>query len=376
MGVARAAEPLRLTSATSPPGEEVTAEQPVTPAGCGTFRVRWQTATGTLLGSDSGGDGTGTVAFRVPSSASPGDHLLVATCGTSGGGQESVVGTATLVVTALSTTTTAAAGTAAGSTAPRTTVVTSGPPTTRAAPATATTVPPPPPPAPAPQSISDCERQAQEAQAAALVYQPRQRMFVGQTYPILAALGLTPGDVASIAFPGPGATTVTTVQGTRCTVDAYLDGQDFEVTPGERRAQSFIGTRALIWEWQVRARHAGKDLRLTLHLQPRVVEASGGERPGPDRSTDAIITVEARPVPVLTRVSRVVAAVFSSDALRYLLLPASGAGFLTAGVLRRVRKRKRARPARAAKRRRPRKRHHPRPPVARRTQRRAVAAGQ
>jgi hypothetical protein len=151
-----------------------------------------------------------------------------------------------------------------------------------------------------PKNIDECEQQASDAEGQ-LVYEPERQMVVDRLYDVRAALSL--GDLPpDITFETP--TTSVAVTDIRCTVQAGLTGSDFEITPDEPREQSFIGRRELVWEWQVRPKRAGDDLKLILTLQAKVVQANPPRTEfGPEILNTSVIDVDAKPESLSERIT-------------------------------------------------------------------------
>ncbi len=270
---------LTLSPDSGPPGTTVVARQTID--GCGTYTLLWD---GTPIDSVDVADGEAQVAFTV--SAPTGDHDLTGTCGSG------TVGSAQFTVTEDS----------------------DGEPDITEPGATDAPV------VPVPETIVECEHEAGKADAR-LTYEPRRSMVVDRTYEVRAALSLEdlPPDVTF-----EGSTTVTVLSGVRCSVEAELTGPDFDVTPAEPIEQSFIGKRVLEWKWEVRPRRSGDDLELTLRIQADVVEG-GRTVPGPSNLSEAVIDVEATPVPFLQRVVDWLADVFGHPIVPVLIVPIVGA---------------------------------------------------
>lgn len=263
----------------------------------------------------SGGADPGQATFTVPDVA-PGDHTVSATC--EGGGS---AGSATFKVR--STTTTTSATVAPPSTGGEPPSPTAGEPpdTTDAGPpqtgGPGTTVPA------APETIQECEEEAAAAQSQ-LIYEPERRMVVGDNYEVQAALSLDalPPD---ITFETP--TTIVAVPDARCTVDARLTGSDFDITPDGPQPQSFLGTRVLVWEWQVSPERPGDDLELTLRLQSNVVE-NGRSVPGRTVLSETTIDVDAAPTSFLSRLTGWSRGVFGHPIVPVVVAPAVGAAYV------------------------------------------------
>jgi hypothetical protein len=287
-------------------GIAVTATFPDVDTVCTSSRVQ-RVDTGEAIGSSAGG--MGEVEFRIPDDAPPDANLdLEVTCGASTGSR---TGMATFFVTGTTTTT---------ATAPTTV---DGEPTTTVDRTTTTEGTGPTSPPAAPENLAECEEQAQEAQGR-LVYEPERRMVVDQSHDVRAVLSLDdlPPDVT---FETP--TTVVELD-VRCVIRAVLRGPDFTVTPDEPREQSFVGTRQLVWDWQVRPERAGEGLRLDLVFQAMVVdEDDDREVPGPELLHRAVIDVDATPVSPWRRIVDAVSGFFGNPAVQYLL-PAGGLGGL------------------------------------------------
>ena len=188
---------------------------------------------------------------------------------------------------------------------------TTGPPTTSVTPTT--TVPPP-------ETVEECEQQASEAEAR-LVYEPRRRMVVDETYQVQAALSLDdlPPDVT---FETP--TTIVGVPDARCKIAAHLTGPDFTIDPPDPQPQAFIGTRTLVWRWDVRPSEDG-DHELTLRLQAEVVEG-GRTVPGRTILSEAVIDVDAAPVSFWGRLTSSSRDIFGHPMVPVALVPLVGLG--------------------------------------------------
>ena len=347
-------------------GDGVKAEETV--AKCPVFVVRWK---GEVIGTDDGSDGRGTVYFRVPDS--PGTtQPVVASCKASAGGPERVVGQAMFEVldmnastsTTTSTTILSPTSTVPGTTTrpgspttslgrtpstrtPRTTVTsTSGAPTTTNRPTTTTPAirtttvgPSPTSTQPVPQDVTECERQAREAESR-LVYQPNRQMTLGIPYDVVVQVALDSSDVSVVTTPGPEPTTVVRLRSTRCTIEAELTGagSDFQVTPPGPLAQSFIASRVLTWRWQVSPLRTGAELKLVLRLQPTVIEDGKPPRPGSGEVHEALIRVAAQPQSLISKVGESANGLVANDLVKLLLIP-SGGGLLTLWAGHRYRRR-------------------------------------
>ena len=348
-------------------GDGVKAEETV--SRCAVFVVRWK---GDVIGTDDGSDGRGTVHFLVPDS--PGStQQVVASCRTSPGGSERVVGqasfdvlevNATTTTTLFPTTTTATPSTTVpGSTTrprspttsggptpstrtPPTSTVTSrapattGRPTTTAPASRPTTVGPSPSSTrPVPQDVAECERQARDAESR-LVYQPNRQMTVGIPYDVVVQVALDSSDVSVVTTPGPEPTTVVRLRSARCTIEAELTGagSDFQVTPPGPLAQSFIASRVLTWRWQVSPLRTGAELKLVLRLQPTVIEDGKPPRPGSGEVHEALIRVAAQPQSLIAKVGDRATGLVGNDLVKLLLIPSSG-GLLTLWAGHRYRRR-------------------------------------
>lgn len=340
-------------------GDGIQADEAVSK--CAVFVVRWK---GDVVATDDGRDGEGRVFFRVPDSPE-GTRTVVAACQASPGGAERVVGRAEFTVlgdgpvttttavgattTVVPTTTTrqpAAATTTAvtskGSAAtPATT--TSGPATTlvttaRAGTSTTTSLGPASSGA-APQDVADCEREARNADSR-LVYQPNRRMMLGGVYDVVVQIALDASDVPGVMIPGPEPTTIVRLRSTRCTIEAQLTAasSDFQVTPPNAVAQSFISSRVLTWRWQVVPLRAGPGLKLLLHLQPTVIEDGKVPRPGSDEAHEALIEVDAASPSLIARVGDKANGLVANDLVKVLLIPSSG-GLLSLWAAHRFRRR-------------------------------------
>lgn len=375
-GAARAADRLVLTPPHGVAGDVVVGQQEV--SGCPIFRLHWGDDAGPVLGQDDGRDGIGAVTFRVPA-GSTGAVSVVATCedpGSAVPGERTVAGAVFAVTGATTTTATVVAttvpGTSPPSTAggiagtttvasspttkasPPTTTKTSPPTTTKAAPTTAAGPVPTAAPSPTPTTgqaagagppadIAACERQAREARSQ-LVYQPSRRMTLADAAEVVVQLALSASDLPGVSIPGPDRTTIVPVRAARCTVEAQLTGVDFEITPAESRAQSFLDSRVLTWQWQVSPKRVGTGLRLVLRLQPTVVEDGKPPRPGSDDFHEALIQVDARPISLIAKVDRSVNGFVGNDLVKLFLLP-SGGGMLSLWAAQRYRRRSKERGA-------------------------------
>jgi hypothetical protein len=261
---------LTVTPGSGGPGTTVTVSQVVRPV-CGTFTVRFD---GVVMGEDDASDGRGEVKFQVPADASGREHTIEARCRRGGGGG----GSATFQLEGPTTTTTHEVPTTEEPGETTTTEGGSGIPTTTTTEGDA----------PIPQDIETCEAEAGRAQAEAR-YEAQRSMVLGRTYEVTAELSL--GDVQT--HPTfEGSTTVVTIEGVRCTVSATLTGGDFDITPRSDEAQSFVGTRALVWSWDVRPRRDGDELELALAFQATVVQ---GGRSVPGRVTLYEATIDVNP---------------------------------------------------------------------------------
>jgi hypothetical protein len=368
-GVASADAGLVLSPANGSVGDSVVGRQDV--RDCALFTLHWQDESGPVLGTDDGGDGVGSVTFRVPAGAS-GPHTVVATCRRlESPGGEGIVAEAAFDVTLAGPTSTVSTTLPQATTRPQATT----PPTTRppattppstaggvvgSAPASpsssravtttvgrpATTTAPsttvkPAAGGTAAQDIAECERQAREARSQ-LVYQPNQRMTVGGTYDVVVQLALTAADLPAVVVPGTARTTIVEVRTARCTVEAeLLGGTVFSISPPGPRAQSFVDSRVLTWHWQVSPRQIGPGLKLLLRLQPTVVEDGKPPRPGSDDFHEAVIQVDSQPVSLISRVDRDVNGFVGNNVVKLLLLPSSG-GLLTFWAGARFRRRTKA----------------------------------
>ncbi|HEX5947781.1 MAG TPA: hypothetical protein VFY82_15960 [Acidimicrobiales bacterium] len=188
---------------------------------------------------------------------------------------------------------------------------TAAPPSTSVTPTTS--VPPP-------ETVEECEQQASEAEAR-LVYEPRRRMVVDETYEVQAALSLDdlPPDVT---FETP--TTIVGVPDARCKVAAHLTGPDFTIDPPGPQPQAFIGTRTLVWRWDVRPSDDG-DHELTLRVQAEVVEG-GRTIPGRTILSEAVIDVDAAPVSFWGRLTGSSRDIFGHPMVPVALVPLVGLG--------------------------------------------------
>jgi hypothetical protein len=273
-GLAGGQPALPLSADSGPPGIAVTAAQEVDGAACETYTVFFD---GAPVGTpDDGSDGEGEVTFEVPD-VDPDDYPVVAEC--TAGEAEKIVGRASFTVLAGVPTTSA-------TTIKPTTTSVGGTTTTRDDLPTTTstgTIDPPP------TNIAECEAEAAEAEGR-LVYEPERTMVVGRTYEVAAALSLE--GLPPVTFDG--STTVVTLPDLRCTITAELTGSDFAITPKSSASQSFIDTRVLDWRWDVRPRHSGDDLSLTLRFQATVVEG-GQSVPGRSTLHASVIDVDAEP---------------------------------------------------------------------------------
>ena len=114
---------------------------------------------------------------------------------------------------------------------------------------------------------------------------------------------------------------------TRCTVEANLTGSDFDITPDEPQPQSFLGTRVLIWEWQVSPKHPGDDLELALRLQATAFE-NGRSVPGRLILSETTIDVNAAPVSFWSRLTDWSRGVFGHPIVPVLVVPAVGGAYV------------------------------------------------
>jgi hypothetical protein len=265
-------------------------------------------------GVDTTSGGPGVATFAVPDGAASGEQSVTATCeggAPAGTAQFTVIGETTTTEEPSDPTTTE---TTAGD-SPDTTQrgADGGPPATRP-PTTPTTA------LPVPESIDECEEQAAAAESK-LVYEPERQMTVGDTYEVRAALSLDdlPPDVT---FGSP--TTVVEVPDARCTIEAVLTGPDFDVSPDEPVAQSFVGTRVLVWEWEVSPTRPGQDRELTVRLQASVVEG-GRSVPGRTILSETVIDVDARPQSLWNRLSGWLRDLFGHPIVPVVVVPALGA---------------------------------------------------
>lgn len=360
---AAADSPLVLAPNTGIVGDVVRGDQAVTD--CQTYRLHWKEPGGTVLGTDNGSDGRGSVTFRVPDSAGT-TQTVVATCQAAAGAEERIVGGAPFAV--------AAAGSTSSSLTtvlpPTSRPVTSLPPTSRPA----TSLPPPsttqPGPAstatpstrptvttrsPAPaststvapstpttagrrQDVADCERQAAEARSQ-LVYQPARRMTVGGSYEVVVSLALDASDLPDVVIPGPDRTTVVQLRMAECTIEAELTGgTGFTVTPPGSSGQSFLRTRILTWHWQVSPTRTGPGMRLLLRLKPIIREDGRSPVPGTVAVHEAVIDVDAQPQSLVAKVDGHVNGFFDNPLAKFLLIP-GGSGIVTVWAARRLRRR-------------------------------------
>ena len=62
-----------------------------------------------------------------------------------------------------------------------------------------------------------------------------------------------------------------------CQVEARLEGPDFEISPEDWTARSFLRTNVITWRWQVKPETSGKALPLSLRLRAFVDVPNGGE---------------------------------------------------------------------------------------------------
>ncbi|HVF13884.1 MAG TPA: hypothetical protein VM942_04750 [Acidimicrobiales bacterium] len=333
---------LMLTSGGGPVGSTVTGSQGVTASGCRTYRLRWDTRTGAILGTDSDGDGTGQVTFTVPVSP-PGDHMVVATCAPMGSDVETVVGSAPFEVIVLAPTTTGPSSTSTVG-PPTTPGLPTVPPSTNPTGTTASSSSPsstaaPPVTAPATgavlRELQECERNALQAQAH-LVYQPERTMTVDKTYAVAAAVALDAASLGSVFIPGPEQTTIVPLARSRCIIQAQLTGAGFEISPPEPREQSFLEGPVLAWTWHVIPRQLGRQLELVLRLQAKILDDTT-TRPGRDIDHYAMIKVDALRKPLPTTLVDWTSDFFGNGLVQFLLLPSGGV--LTAWAIRHFRRR-------------------------------------
>ena len=125
-------------------------------------------------------------------------------------------------------------------------------------------------------------------------------MVVDRSYKVQAGLSLGPNS-PTITFE-TGTTTIV-LSDMRCTIQVGLSGPDFEIAPDEPTEQSFIGTRELLWDWQVRPTRIGDDLIVTLTVQAKVVRIRVAL--GPQIPNRFLISVEAVPESGLDRLSSI-----------------------------------------------------------------------
>jgi hypothetical protein len=252
------------------PGDTVTVSQEDLPDGCGTYTVLFGRE---AVGDDDASDGSGSVTFEVPDRPG-GDYAIKATCS-----DHDTIGSGTFTILPLAIPTTTTTGVPTTEEPGETTTTEpdiSGPTTTTEA------------DAPVPQNGEECEAQARQADAH-LAYEPERSMTVGRGYDVTAAVSLdeVPTDVTF-----EGTTTVVTIGGVRCTITAKLTGSDFDITQRSNEEQSFVGTRVLVWSWNVRPRHDGDDLELALTFQSKIFEG-GRSFLGPTTLHEAHIDVHA-----------------------------------------------------------------------------------
>lgn len=342
---ARGQEGLELRPATGRAGSVVEAAQHELPDWCTAYELRWGGLFGARLGRDDDlSEGSAALSFRVPATE-PGTYQVSGSCPLTAGAIP--VGQATFEVVPGSATSSTTATVPGPTVTPSTATTHPHPPTSRPLPAAA---PPPsttttsagdgyPAPAPDPETAEECEQQARQA-AAHLAYEPKRRMTVGETYDVETLLALSKDDLAGAEpLPSSSPTTVVLIEGVRCTVVAELTGSTFDVTPDEPRAQSFIGTRVLTWQWQVTPRRTGPGHKLLLRLQSEIHELDGSVRDGPAFFHKAVINVTTEPASVPNRVGRWINGVVGNEVVRYLLLP-GGSGVLATLAWRTINRRR------------------------------------
>jgi hypothetical protein len=310
-GLAGAQSGLDLSPSEGEPGTTVAATQTVSEdERCTIGSV---TFGGNPVDFSSGGPGE--AAFTVPNvAADPLGYSVSVTCE-----DGSPAGSAMFTVRSGSTTSTTVAGVTTTTGQPPTSGTTDTTAPDGAPPSTGpnSTVPAPP------RTIAECEKQAAVAESR-LAYEPERQMVVGDTYKVQAALSLDalPPDVT---FETP--TTILVLPDTRCTVEANLTGSDFDITPDEPQPQSFLGTRVLIWEWQVSPKHPGADLELALRLQATAFE-KGRSVPGRTILSETTIDVDAAPISFWTRLTDWSRGVFGHPIVPALVVPAVGGSYV------------------------------------------------
>lgn len=269
-------------------------------------------------GVDTSSGDPGVATFVVPESAPWGDQTVTATCeggAPAGSARFTVIGETTTTEEPSEPSTTETTEADSPDTTDR--GAGGGPTPDTRPPTTATTVPT------VPETIDECEEQAAAAESK-LVYEPERRMTVGDTYEVRAALSLDdlPPDVT---FGSP--TTVVEVPDARCTIEAVLTGPQFDVSPDGPVAQSFVGTRVLVWEWEVSPNRPGQDRELTLRLQANVVE-NGRSVPGRTILSETVIDVEAQPQSTWSRLSGSLRGLFGHPIVPIAVVPAVGTAFV------------------------------------------------
>ena len=100
--------------------------------------------------------------------------------------------------------------------------------------------------------------------------------------------------------------------------------QYFTIDPPDPQPQAFIGTRTLVWRWDVRPSEDG-DHELTLRLQAEVVEG-GRTVPGRTILSEAVIDVDAAPVSFWGRLTSSSRDIFGHPMVPVALVPLVGLG--------------------------------------------------
>ncbi len=171
-------------------------------------------------------------------------------------------------------------------------VTTSPPQTTTSAPArptepATTTITPPSTPTTRPstsqpladdQRLSECERQAHEANVS---YEPTRKMSIGETQQVqvTASVGRDP---VRTSVPSSRASTTLVPITLRCEVQAQLRGEDFKVNPGGFQQASFLDRPSVTWSWDVVPMKSGPrfltlEIRSIAEIEGRRIEGAGGE---------------------------------------------------------------------------------------------------
>jgi hypothetical protein len=264
---------LVVTPGSGGPGTTVTVSQGGLPEGCGTYTVLFD---GLFGGEDDASDGEGSVTFDVPEQAEPGIHSIKATCS-----DHDTVGRGAFEVRSVPVTTTTTIDVPTTGVPAETTTTRDG-----AIPTTTSTTEGD---GPVPTNPDECEAEARTADTN-VRFSPDRSMIVGQRNTVTAAVSLDEVPPPDVTFEDT--TTVVTLVGAHCIISAKLTGSDFDITQQSNEEQSFVGSRVLVWRWEVRPRSGGDDLGLTLTVQATLVD--GDQRfAGPNKLYEAQIDVDA-----------------------------------------------------------------------------------